>query len=62
MESLPQGTPWNCTEIELIGYKTVHPIYLVWQDGLEVIKMLFSNPVFTQAMTYDPHTIFVNGE
>ncbi|KAL4080617.1 hypothetical protein J3A83DRAFT_4355650 [Scleroderma citrinum] len=50
--------PWHCTKIELIGYKTTHPIYLIWHNGLEVIKMIFSNPIFAKVMTYDPHAIF----
>jgi len=57
MEALPQGAPWHCTEIELTGYKSTHPIHLIWQDGLEVIKGIFSNPVFAKDMTYDPHVI-----
>ncbi|KAL4064880.1 hypothetical protein V8B97DRAFT_1919931 [Scleroderma yunnanense] len=52
-----QGMPWHCTKIELIGYKTTHPIYLIWHNGLEVIKMIFSNPIFAKVMTYDPHAI-----
>jgi len=57
MEALPQGAPWHCMEIELTGYKLTHLIHLIWQDGLEVIKGIFSNPVFAKDMTYDPHVI-----
>jgi len=62
MESLLQGTPWHCTEIALSGYMSVHPIYLIWRDGLEVIKMIFSNPIFAKMMTYDPHVVSVDGQ
>lgn len=62
MESLPEGPAWKCTEIKFTGYKTTHPIYLVWRDGLEVVKALFSNPIFSKVMSYDPHAVFVNGE
>ena len=62
MESLLQGPLWKCTEIQLVGYKTTHPIYLIWRDGLEVIKMIFSSPIFSQVMSYDPHAVYVDGQ
>ena len=30
---------------------------LIWRDGLEVAKDLFSNPIFAKYMTYDPHKV-----
>lgn len=31
---------------------------LYWRDGLEVVKHLFSNPVFASHMDYDPYREF----
>lgn len=36
------------------GYKTQSNIYLIWHDGLEVVKALFSNPVYEAKMPFDP--------
>ena len=30
---------------------------LIWRDGLEVVKDLFSNPMFAKYMTYSPHEV-----
>ena len=29
MDSLPQGSRWHCTKIEMDEYVTVHPVYLL---------------------------------
>ncbi|KAI6007529.1 hypothetical protein F5J12DRAFT_905461 [Pisolithus orientalis] len=58
MASLPHGPQWRRTTVEFKGYKSMHPIQLIWQDALEVVKDLFSNPIFTNFMTYDPHMVF----
>ncbi|KAG1888129.1 hypothetical protein F4604DRAFT_1916048 [Suillus subluteus] len=62
LEQLPgHGPKWQCTEFCLKGYKTKQPIHLIWRDGLEVVKQLFSNPVYANHMCYDPHHIY-NGQ
>ncbi|KAI6144394.1 hypothetical protein BKA82DRAFT_29322 [Pisolithus tinctorius] len=58
MASLPHGPQWRRTTVEFKGYKSIHPIQLIWQDALEVVKDLFSNPIFANFMTYDPHMVF----
>ena len=32
-------------------------VRLIWQNGLEVVKDLFSNPMFTKYMTYSPQEV-----
>ncbi|KAG2076612.1 hypothetical protein BDR04DRAFT_1204687 [Suillus decipiens] len=45
MEQLPgRGPQWQCTKLRLKGYESEQPIHLIWRDGLEVMKQLFSNP------------------
>ena len=39
-----------------------HLIYLIGKDGLEVIKMIFSNPIFSKVMLYDLHAVYVDGQ
>ncbi|KAH7904286.1 hypothetical protein BJ138DRAFT_1239251, partial [Hygrophoropsis aurantiaca] len=58
MDQLPSGPSWRLTKFEFTGYTTTHPIQLIWRDGLEVVKQLFSNPVYAQHMSYDPIHIF----
>jgi len=58
MDSLPQGPQWCCTKIELDKYVTVHPVYLLWRDASDVTRMIFSNPIFHQHMSLDPHEVY----
>jgi len=44
------------------GLETTHDARLIWRDGLEVVKDLFSNPVFTDHMTYNPHKVMCGTE
>ena len=37
------------------SYKTKFPLILYWRDRLEVIKHLFSNPVFAQSIDLVPY-------
>ena len=46
---------WHFQEIKVGPYRTQEPIMLYWQDGLEVVKHLFSNPVFASSMDFDPY-------
>lgn len=61
VESLPEVPRWRCTEIKVAPYKTKEPLFLYWQDGLEVVKHLFSNLVFTSSMDYMPYHEFEQG-
>ncbi|KIK97443.1 hypothetical protein PAXRUDRAFT_136264, partial [Paxillus rubicundulus Ve08.2h10] len=57
-DSLPKGPRWHCTKIEMEGYVTVHPVFLLWRDAWEVTQVVFGNPVFHHHMSYDPHKVF----
>ncbi|KAG2356109.1 hypothetical protein BDR07DRAFT_1492312 [Suillus spraguei] len=63
LEQLPgHGPKWQCTELHLKGYETEQPIHLIWRNGLEVVKQLFSNPVYANHMCYNPHLIHTGRE
>ncbi|KIJ59743.1 hypothetical protein HYDPIDRAFT_32958 [Hydnomerulius pinastri MD-312] len=55
IEGLPEVPRWRCQEIKIGSYKTKSPLMLYWRDGLEVIKYLFSNPVFAQCIDLTPY-------
>ena len=57
LASLPTGPQWQSTPINLNGYEPVRDVRLIWRDGLEVVKDLFSNPIFAKYMTYNPHKV-----
>ncbi|KAG1885398.1 hypothetical protein F4604DRAFT_1918092 [Suillus subluteus] len=59
MDSLPCFTEWKVSKMEFSGYKTVHPIELVWHNALEVVKQLFRDPIFASHMTFIPHRVNV---
>ncbi|KAF9220459.1 hypothetical protein BS17DRAFT_852137 [Gyrodon lividus] len=54
IEGLPEVPRWHCQEIKIGSYKTKSPLMLYVRDGLEVIKYLFSNPVFAQCIDLTP--------
>ena len=56
------GPQWQSTKIDVKDYETVHDARLIWHDGLEVVKDLFSNPVFANYMAYDPHKVMRSEE
>lgn len=62
MDALPCLAEWKVSKLEFTGYKTVHPIQLIWRDALEVIKQLFSDPVFTNNITFQPHVVHVGNQ
>ncbi|KAG0700279.1 hypothetical protein DFH29DRAFT_990481 [Suillus ampliporus] len=62
MDSLPCFTEWKVSNIEFSGYTTIHPIELIWRDALEVVKQLFSDPIFANHMTYTPHVVNVENQ
>ena len=57
LANLPTGPQWQATPIELNGYEAVRDVRLIWRDGLDVVRDLFSNPIFANYMTYDPHKV-----
>ncbi|KAG2143841.1 uncharacterized protein EDB93DRAFT_1251891 [Suillus bovinus] len=59
MDSLPCFTEWKVSKMEFTGYKTVHPIELIWRDALDVIKQLFSDPIFAN---HTPHVVNVGDQ
>ncbi|KAG1751909.1 hypothetical protein EDD22DRAFT_981686 [Suillus occidentalis] len=62
MDSLPCFTQWKVSKMEFSGYKTIHPIEVIWRDALEVVKQLFSDPIFTNHMTYTPYVINIRNQ
>lgn len=62
MDSLPCFTEWQVSKIEFSGYKTVYPIELIWRDALDVVKQLFSDPIFANHMMFIPHHISVGNQ
>lgn len=57
VDALPSFAEWKVTKLEFTGYKTTFPINLIWRDALEVVKQLFSDPIFANHMAFDPHTV-----
>jgi hypothetical protein len=57
VDALPSFAEWKVTKLEFTGYKTTHPINLIWRDALEVVKQLFSDPAFANHITFDPHIV-----
>ncbi|KAG1784681.1 uncharacterized protein HD556DRAFT_1435370 [Suillus plorans] len=62
MDSLPSFTPWKVSKLEFKGYKTVHPVELVWCDALQVVQQLFSNPTFANHMTFNPYVANIKNQ
>ncbi|KAG2056663.1 hypothetical protein BDR06DRAFT_981335 [Suillus hirtellus] len=56
-DALPSFVPWKVLNLEFMGYKTTYPMQLIWRDALEVVKQLFSNPVFANHITFQPHVV-----
>lgn len=55
IENLPNVPKWQHIEITLDGYLTKEPMVLYWRDGLEVVKSLFSNPIFARSLDLSPY-------
>ncbi|KAG1726381.1 hypothetical protein EDB19DRAFT_1897642 [Suillus lakei] len=62
MDILPCFMEGKVSKIEFTGYKTTQPIELIWCDGLDVIKQLFSDPTFANHMKFDPHIVQVGDQ
>ncbi|KAG1804964.1 uncharacterized protein HD556DRAFT_1283310 [Suillus plorans] len=62
IDVLPSGPQWQSTTFEFIDYTTARPMELIWRDGLEVVKDLFANPIFSNHMMYDPHLVMTGSE
>ncbi|KAG2087600.1 uncharacterized protein F5147DRAFT_781249 [Suillus discolor] len=54
-DALPSFVPWKVSNLEFTGYKTTYPVQLIWRNALEVVKQLFSDPVFANHITFQPH-------
>ncbi|KAF7980145.1 hypothetical protein HWV62_39591 [Athelia sp. TMB] len=58
IEKLPDVVPaWQHETLTIPGYETKEPMVLYYRDGLEVIKFLYSNPVFSKCMDYTPYRL-----
>ncbi|KAG1885930.1 uncharacterized protein F5891DRAFT_1132660 [Suillus fuscotomentosus] len=55
MDLLPSFTPWKVSKLEFKGYKTVHPVELVWRDAQ-------SDPTFANHMTFNPYVANVKNQ
>ncbi|KAG1857135.1 hypothetical protein F4604DRAFT_1883077 [Suillus subluteus] len=62
IDALPSGPEWQSMTFKFIDYKTARLMELIWCDGLEVIKDLFANPIFSNHMMYDPHLVMTGSE
>ncbi|KAG1838714.1 hypothetical protein DFJ58DRAFT_733659 [Suillus subalutaceus] len=62
MDAPPRPAEWNVSNLEFTGYKTICPIQLIWCDALEVVKQLFSDPVFANHITFQPHILNVRNQ
>ncbi|KAG2127113.1 hypothetical protein DEU56DRAFT_915826 [Suillus clintonianus] len=62
IDALPSGPAWQSTTLKFTNYTTIRPIELIWRDGLEVVKDIFANPIFSNHMMYDPHIVMVGSE
>ncbi|KAG1798677.1 hypothetical protein EV424DRAFT_1352509 [Suillus variegatus] len=62
MDALPCFAEWKVSNLEFTGYKTIHPIQLIWRDALEVVKQLFSDPIFANHITFQPHIVNVKNQ
>ncbi|KAF7985012.1 hypothetical protein HWV62_10006 [Athelia sp. TMB] len=57
IENLPSVPSWQHRTIKIPGYETKEPMVLFWRDGLEVIKHIYSNPVFANCMDERPYRL-----
>lgn len=57
IEGLPYVPGWSHQHIIIPHYRTKDPITLYWRDGLEVVKNLFSNPVFAGCLEVTPYRL-----
>lgn len=57
VEGLPSVPSWSHQSIVIPNYQTKDPITLYWRDGLEVVKSIFSNPVFAGCIELNPYRL-----
>ncbi|KAG2124381.1 hypothetical protein DEU56DRAFT_873315 [Suillus clintonianus] len=68
IDALPSGPAWQSefkspVKSGLLPYlEATGPGPLIWRDGLEVVKDIFANPIFSNHMMYDPHIVMVGSE
>ncbi|KAG1812058.1 uncharacterized protein BJ212DRAFT_1301600 [Suillus subaureus] len=58
IKGLPKVPQWYHQWIQVGSYKMKAPLMLYWRDSLEVIKHLFTNPVFAHYMDFWPYWEF----
>jgi len=58
IEQLPEVPRWYHQQIKIGSYETKEPLMLYWRDGLDVVKHLFSNPVFASCIDFQPFQEF----
>jgi len=56
-EASLQALNGNLRKLIFRDMKQQRKFRLIWRDSLEVVKDLFSNPVFAKYMTYSPHEV-----
>ena len=57
IEGLPDVPGWSYQTLVISNYQTKDPITLYWRDGLEIVKSIFSNPVFTGCIELNPYKL-----
>ncbi|KAG1759913.1 hypothetical protein EDD22DRAFT_781898, partial [Suillus occidentalis] len=62
IDALPSFVSWKVSNIEFTGYKMTYPVQFIWRDALEVVKQLFSDPVFANHITFQPHVVNTGGQ
>ncbi|KAG1900153.1 uncharacterized protein F5891DRAFT_1128621 [Suillus fuscotomentosus] len=62
IDVLPSFVPWKVSTMEFTGYKMTYPLQLIWCDALEVVKQLFSDPVFANHITFHLHVVNTGGQ
>ncbi|KAG6904113.1 hypothetical protein DXG01_012539, partial [Tephrocybe rancida] len=58
IESLPPVPSWRHQTFTYPRYKTKDPITIFWRDPLEVVKALYSNPIFTPCIELNPYKLY----
>ncbi|KAG1905852.1 uncharacterized protein F5891DRAFT_975993 [Suillus fuscotomentosus] len=62
IDALPSFVPWKVSTMEFTGYKMTYPLQLIWRDAFEVVKQLFSDPIFANHITFQPHVVNTGGQ
>ena len=57
IEELPHVPGWSHHDITIPNFQTKEPMTLYWRDGLEVVKHLFTNPIFATCIEMNPYKL-----